>query len=216
MARVIAAHATQRRIGTEDVVEITYDLDDVPTDDDLGQVHRLDGPDPDVDAILNLFGVFMWDLELSQTYPESVIWKIPESLAVDGTEFHFAISWNDLVDTDTVATSITYRTFIGDQRIHTATLLVAAKLWERRNSPIGIVGGFDTGPANVRGVDPDVEQLLVGLRVGADLSTQSFPTVDELRTHSGIGSTHTDATLQTYLDAAIAIVSRKVAGRGIA
>lgn len=104
-----------------------------------------------------------------------------------------------------------------DERRYEAALLVAARLWERRNSPQGVAGGFEGGPIYVRFKDPDVEQLLVGLRsTSSDVSAQTWPTIAELRTHIGANSTTApDAVLQSKLDAAIAYVTDRLSGFGI-
>lgn len=100
-----------------------------------------------------------------------------------------------------------------DTRRFQAALLVAAKLWERRNSPIGVAGGYETGVAYIRGKDPDVTELLIGLRRrGSDLSQQTWPTTTDLRAHAGIAGSTPDAELQQSIDSAIGIVTRICTG----
>ena len=46
------------------------------------------------------------------------------------------------------------------EAVHTACLMVASRLWDRRQSPGGVLGTNDLGVIRVTGVDRDVEQLL--------------------------------------------------------
>lgn len=44
--------------------------------------------------------------------------------------------------------------------VHLAALLLAAKLYARRNSPDGVAGGADFGPYHITRTDPDVVTLI--------------------------------------------------------
>lgn len=45
--------------------------------------------------------------------------------------------------------------------VHTACLMLASRLWDRRKSPHGVLGTGELGVIRVTGVDRDVEQLLL-------------------------------------------------------
>lgn len=106
---------------------------------------------------------------------------------------------------------------LDDARRFQAVLLVASRLWKRRDAPFGVAGGGDFGATQIRRFDPDVQDLLVGLRrTGSDLTTQTWPTLVETRTFIGAGTAYTDDELQAVLDAATEIVKRRCRGAGIA
>lgn len=107
---------------------------------------------------------------------------------------------------------------LDDDRRYQAVLLVAARLAKRQDAPLGVAGGGEFGPVPVRRRDPDVEELLVGLRrTDTDLSSQTWPALAAVRTYSGIGTdTMDDTALQYVLDSAIEIVTRRCQGAGIA
>jgi hypothetical protein len=44
--------------------------------------------------------------------------------------------------------------------IEQATALYAARLYRRKDSPQGVIGGGDFGPVRVSRIDPDVEALI--------------------------------------------------------
>lgn len=105
-----------------------------------------------------------------------------------------------------------------DARVYEATMLVGARAWKRRDAAFGVAGGGDMGAIRIGFKDPDVELMLVGLRLSTtDLADQTWPTVDEFRARVGASATkHLDAELTPVLNAAIAVVTRKCAGAGIA
>lgn len=111
-------------------------------------------------------------------------------------------------------------TFTDDARILEACNLQFAKLWSRRNSPAGVIGGFDSAPMTVRAIDPDAESLLVGLRLTTVyLDHQTWPTVDAVRARNGIATAIDDTEIDAVLEAAKGVIIRKVTtthgGRGM-
>lgn len=106
---------------------------------------------------------------------------------------------------------------LDDERRYTAALLTAARLYKRKESPLGVAGGGELGPIMLRFKDPDVEQLLVGLRSSSsDLTLQTWPTVTELRAYVKAGPAVAEAELSIPLAAGIEIIKRRCAGFGIA
>lgn len=103
------------------------------------------------------------------------------------------------------------------QQRHSAALLVAARLLERKKSPHGIAGGFEGGAVRISFKDPDVTNLLVGLRrAGADLDNQTWPDLAEFREFVGQPTSGDDDELTGILNSAIAIVTRHCSGFGLA
>lgn len=41
---------------------------------------------------------------------------------------------------------------------------LTARWWQRKDSPLGVMGGFTDVPLYVRGTDPDIDQLVVSLQ----------------------------------------------------
>lgn len=109
---------------------------------------------------------------------------------------------------------------LDSERRKLAALILAARLWKRRDSPLGLLGGGEFGAVRLGFKDPDVELLLVGLRRSvSDLASQTWPTVAEVRAHGKIATAVTDAEITIPLTAAIEIVKdrcRTSAGVGIA
>lgn len=96
-----------------------------------------------------------------------------------------------------------------------AALIAGARLHKRRDSPLGVAGGGDFGAIRVGFKDPDVEMLLRGLRRSvSELTDQTWPTVDELRSYLKAPSSITDAEIQLSLDAAIDIITDKCTTSG--
>jgi len=123
----------------------------------------------------------------------------------------------DVVEVSTVVGDLSIPPLDDDRRFE-AVLLVGARLWKRKDAPFGVAGGGDQGSIRIGFKDPDVEMILTGLRrTTSDLSTQTWPTVTELRTRVNASATaHPDAELDPVLAAAIATVKRKCKGAGIA
>jgi len=107
---------------------------------------------------------------------------------------------------------------LDDDRRYEAAMLIGARLWKRRDAPFGVAGGGDIGSIQIGFKDPDVEMILTGLRrTDSDLSTQTWPTVTEFRTRIQASATaHPDAVLSPVLDSAIARVTGRCKGAGIA
>lgn len=102
-----------------------------------------------------------------------------------------------------------------DQRRHTAALIVAARLYERKKSPHGMAGGFEAGPVRLTFKDPDVTNALAGLRRGgSDLDLQTWPTLAEFRLWIDQPTSGTDAELTQVLNTAIEVVKRRCSGFG--
>ncbi|KAA3641183.1 MAG: hypothetical protein DWP92_01670 [Armatimonadetes bacterium] len=104
-----------------------------------------------------------------------------------------------------------------EKRRHTAALLVAARLYQRKQSPHGIAGGFEAGPVRLSFKDPDVVATLSGLRrAGADLDNQTWPVLAEFRTWIDQPTSGDDGELTAILDSAIDVVRRYCSGFGVA
>jgi len=163
---------------------------------------------------------------------------VPLQAGILATVASGTVTYTDLLDTPEPGDTVTY-SFTGvtsadtvsvdavtvakpippldDDRRYEAALLVAARLWKRRDAPFGVAGGGDMGSIQIGFKDPDVELILMGLRrTDSDLSTQVWPDVDAFRSRIQAQAAHTDATLTIVLDAAISVVTRKCKGAGIA
>lgn len=45
-----------------------------------------------------------------------------------------------------------------------ATRRLAARWWQRKDSPMGVMGGFTDIPLYVRGTDPDIDRMILSMR----------------------------------------------------
>lgn len=159
----------------------------------------------------------------------------PELLA---TVASGTLKYRDLLDTPEVGDVVTY-TLTGvtsaevktvyvtvayaippldDDRRYEAAMLIGARLWKRKDAPFGVAGGGDQGSVKIGFKDPDVEMMLTGLRIAtSDLSLQTWPDVDAFRARiQASEAQHADAVLATVLASAIADVTRRCKGSGMA
>lgn len=96
---------------------------------------------------------------------------------------------------------------LDDERRYLAAMLMAARLWKRRDSPLGVAGGNEFGPVPLGFKDPDVEALLVGLRRSVSvLTSQTWPTLAEFKEHVKAPESADDDAMTITLQAGIEIV----------
>jgi hypothetical protein len=62
-----------------------------------------------------------------------------------------------LTDPDPEATEVS-------PRLNLLVRRLTARWWQRKDSPLGIMGGFTDVPIYVRGTDPDIDQLINSLQ----------------------------------------------------
>src|SRR5437868_3881230 len=49
-------------------------------------------------------------------------------------------------------------------RLNLLVRRLTARWWQRKDSPLGVMGGFTDMPLYVRGTDPDIDQLVTSLQ----------------------------------------------------
>ena len=97
--------------------------------------------------------------------------------------------------------------------LHLAALLLCGRLYYRGDAPLGIAGDFNIGALYVRSNDPDIEDLLFGLRGAGDLdAAQTWPTVSEIRDRWHVSSDINDDRIEEVLDAVTERLTKKIEG----